>query len=192
MVATLEVIFQGKNESLWDYIEWFNNEVVQVWGAIEKMKLYLLESGLQQRMDFRKAIVVEDPKFSMSSLTSQKYTSGTREKSVPKTLKKNKEKRILKKNPPREKIRISARKKGLKNINEDFFVISGDTRLSHYPCTRSLRNVCLSNLKKLGWNSWRQLDQWLALTKVTIVDSASVMDTPPMIASTSKVSSRSS
>ena len=57
------------------------------------MKLYLLESGLQQRMDFRKAIVVEDPKFSMSSLTSQKYTSGTREKLVPKTLKKKIKKR---------------------------------------------------------------------------------------------------
>lgn len=43
MDATLEAIVQGKNEPLWDYIEMFNKEVVQVWEADERMKIYLVE-----------------------------------------------------------------------------------------------------------------------------------------------------
>jgi len=46
------------------------------------MKLYLLEICLRQRINFRKVTVVEDPKFSMSSSTSQKHTSRTRENKV--------------------------------------------------------------------------------------------------------------
>lgn len=41
------------------------------------MKLYLLEIGLRQRINFHKAIVFKDPRFIMSSSTLQKHTSST-------------------------------------------------------------------------------------------------------------------
>jgi len=50
MDATLEAIVQGKNEPLWDYIERFNKEVVQVWEAAEKMKIYLVEKVSKQEL----------------------------------------------------------------------------------------------------------------------------------------------
>jgi len=46
MIVSLEAVIQGKNESLQDYIERFNKEVVQVQRADEKMKTYLIEKGL--------------------------------------------------------------------------------------------------------------------------------------------------
>ncbi|XP_058784451.1 uncharacterized protein LOC131659257 [Vicia villosa] len=56
--ASLEVIVQGKDESLRAYIERFNKEVVQV-STITHMKKFLLERGLRPRSDFAKAVGIE-------------------------------------------------------------------------------------------------------------------------------------
>jgi hypothetical protein len=46
-VASLEAIVQGRNEPIRDYIERFNKEDVQVRGADETMKWYLIAKGLR-------------------------------------------------------------------------------------------------------------------------------------------------
>ncbi|XP_058774402.1 uncharacterized protein LOC131648685 [Vicia villosa] len=58
--ASLEAIIQGKDESLWAYIERFNKEVVQV-STTAHMKKFLLERGLWPRSDFAKAVGIETP-----------------------------------------------------------------------------------------------------------------------------------
>ncbi|MCI19684.1 hypothetical protein A2U01_0040844 [Trifolium medium] len=56
--ATLEAIYQGKDEPLRRYIERFNKEVVQV-NTTDDMKKYLLECGLRPRSNFAKAVGIE-------------------------------------------------------------------------------------------------------------------------------------
>jgi len=60
-VASLEAIVQGKSEPLRDYIERFNKEVVQIWGADEKMKWYLIPRGLREGTDVKKVIRLDRP-----------------------------------------------------------------------------------------------------------------------------------
>jgi hypothetical protein len=55
-VASLEAIVQGRIEPLRDYIERFYNEAVQVRGANETMKMYLIAKGLREDTDVKKAI----------------------------------------------------------------------------------------------------------------------------------------
>ncbi|MCI28281.1 hypothetical protein A2U01_0049481, partial [Trifolium medium] len=60
-VAILEAIFQGKDESLRNFIKRFNKEAVQV-NTTDDMKKYLLERGLHPRSDFAKAVGIEKPR----------------------------------------------------------------------------------------------------------------------------------
>ena len=60
MEASLEAIIQGRDESLWVYIEHFNKEIVQV-SMTDNMKKYLLERGLCPRSDFAKVVGIETP-----------------------------------------------------------------------------------------------------------------------------------
>jgi len=62
MIVSLEAVIQGKNESLQDYIERFNKEVVQVQRADEKMKTYLIEKGLWLGIDFKKVVQIDEPR----------------------------------------------------------------------------------------------------------------------------------
>jgi len=55
MMASLEAIVQGKSKPLWNYIERFNKEVVQVRGTDETMKRYLIAKGLREGTDVKKA-----------------------------------------------------------------------------------------------------------------------------------------
>jgi len=48
-VASLKAIVQGKSKPLRDYIERFNKEAVQVRGADETMKQYLITQGCPSR-----------------------------------------------------------------------------------------------------------------------------------------------
>ncbi|MCI08238.1 hypothetical protein A2U01_0029314, partial [Trifolium medium] len=59
-VATFDAIYQGQDESLRNYIERFNKEVVQV-NTTDDMKHYLLERGLRPHSDFAKAVGIEKP-----------------------------------------------------------------------------------------------------------------------------------
>jgi len=61
-VASLEDIVQGKSEPLRDYIERFNKEVVQVRGADETMKRYLITKGLREGTDIKKAVRLDRPR----------------------------------------------------------------------------------------------------------------------------------
>jgi len=62
MVASLEAIVQGKSEPLRDYIERFNKEVVQVRGADETMKRYLIAKGLREGTNVKKAVRLDRPR----------------------------------------------------------------------------------------------------------------------------------
>jgi hypothetical protein len=55
-VASLEAIVQGRNEPLRDYIERFNKEAVQVRGADETMKQYLIAKGLREGINLKKVV----------------------------------------------------------------------------------------------------------------------------------------
>jgi hypothetical protein len=55
-VASLKAIVQGRNDPLRDYIERFNKEAVQVRGADETMKRYLIAKGLRKGTDVKKAV----------------------------------------------------------------------------------------------------------------------------------------
>jgi hypothetical protein len=59
MVASLEAIVQGRSEPLQDYIERFNKEAVQVRGANETMKLYLIAKGLREETDVKKTVLLD-------------------------------------------------------------------------------------------------------------------------------------
>ncbi|MCI28517.1 hypothetical protein A2U01_0049718, partial [Trifolium medium] len=59
--ATLEAIYQGREEPLRKFIERFNKEVVQV-NMTDDMKRYLLERGLRPRSDFAKVVGIEKPR----------------------------------------------------------------------------------------------------------------------------------
>ena len=61
-MASLEDIVQGKSEPLRDYIERFNKEVVQVRGADETMKRYLITKGLREGTDIKKAVRLDRPR----------------------------------------------------------------------------------------------------------------------------------
>jgi len=61
-VASLEAIVQGKSEPLRDYIERFNKEVVQVRGADETMKRYLIAKGLHKGTYVKKAVCLDRPR----------------------------------------------------------------------------------------------------------------------------------
>jgi hypothetical protein len=61
-VASLEAIVQGRNEPLRDYIERFNKEAVQVRGADETMKRYLIAKGLCEGTDVKKAVRLDRPR----------------------------------------------------------------------------------------------------------------------------------
>ena len=62
MVASLEAIVQGKSEPLQDYIERFNKEAVQVRGADETMKRYLITKGMREGTDVKKAVRLDRPR----------------------------------------------------------------------------------------------------------------------------------
>ena len=53
---------QGKDESLREYIKRFNKEAVQVRGADEDMKRYLIGKGLRAGTDMKKAVQLDQPK----------------------------------------------------------------------------------------------------------------------------------
>ncbi|MCI45385.1 hypothetical protein A2U01_0066624, partial [Trifolium medium] len=59
--ATLEAIYQGKDESLRNFIERFYKEAIQV-ETTDYMKKYLLERGLRPHSDFAKAVGIEKPR----------------------------------------------------------------------------------------------------------------------------------
>jgi len=61
-VASLEAIVQGKSEPLRDYIERFNKEVVQVRGAEDTMKQYLITKGLHEGTNVKKAVRLDRPR----------------------------------------------------------------------------------------------------------------------------------
>jgi len=61
-VASLEAIVQGKSEPLRDYIERFNKEAVQVRGAEDSMKQYLITKGLREGTYVKKAIRLDRPR----------------------------------------------------------------------------------------------------------------------------------
>jgi hypothetical protein len=61
-VASLEAIVQGRSEPLRDYIERFNKEAVQVRGADETMKRYLIAKGLREGTYVNKAIHLDCPR----------------------------------------------------------------------------------------------------------------------------------
>jgi hypothetical protein len=61
-VASLEAIVQGKSEPLRDYIERFNKEAVQVRGADETMKRYLIAKCLRQGAYVKNAIRLDRPR----------------------------------------------------------------------------------------------------------------------------------
>jgi len=61
-VASLEAIVHGKSEPLQDYIERFNKEDVQVRGADEIMKRYLIAKGLREGTDVKKAVCLDRPR----------------------------------------------------------------------------------------------------------------------------------
>jgi hypothetical protein len=61
-VASLEAIVQGKSEPLRDYIERFNKEAVQVRGADETMKRYLIAKGLREATDVKKVVRLDRPR----------------------------------------------------------------------------------------------------------------------------------
>ncbi|XP_058733300.1 uncharacterized protein LOC131604903 [Vicia villosa] len=56
--ATLEAVIQGTDEPLWENLDRFNKEVVQV-QTTDHMKRYLLERGLLPGSDFKKIIKIE-------------------------------------------------------------------------------------------------------------------------------------
>ncbi|GAU46658.1 hypothetical protein TSUD_184460 [Trifolium subterraneum] len=59
--GTLKAIVQGPEEPLRSYIERFNKVDVEI-ETYDKMKLYLLEDGLRQRIKFHEAVGVEEMK----------------------------------------------------------------------------------------------------------------------------------
>jgi hypothetical protein len=61
-MASLEAIVQGKSEPLQDYIERFNKEVVQVRGADETTKRYLIAKGLREGTDVKKDVRLDHPR----------------------------------------------------------------------------------------------------------------------------------
>jgi len=61
-VASLEAIVQGKSKPLRDYIERFNKEVVQVRGAEDTMKQYLITKGLREGTNVKKAVCLDRPR----------------------------------------------------------------------------------------------------------------------------------
>jgi len=60
-VASLEAILQGKREPLRDYIEIFNKEAVQVRGAEDSMKPYLITKGLREGTYVKKVVRMDRP-----------------------------------------------------------------------------------------------------------------------------------
>jgi len=61
-VASLEAIVQGKSEPFPDYIERFNKEAVQVRGAEDSMKQYLITKGLREGTNVKKAVRLDRPR----------------------------------------------------------------------------------------------------------------------------------
>jgi len=61
-VASLEAIVQGKSEPLREYIKTFNKEVVQVRGADDTMKQYLITKGLREGTNIKKAVRLDRPR----------------------------------------------------------------------------------------------------------------------------------
>jgi hypothetical protein len=67
-VASLESIVQGRSEPLRDYIERFNKEALQVRGADENMKQYLITRGLRKGTNVKKVVRLDLPKTSIQLL----------------------------------------------------------------------------------------------------------------------------
>ena len=61
-MASFEAIVQGKSEPLLDYIERFNKEAVQVRGADETMKRYVIAKGLREGTYVKKAVRLDRPR----------------------------------------------------------------------------------------------------------------------------------
>ena len=62
MVASLEAIVQGKSKPLRVYIERFNKETVQVRGAEDSMKQYLITKGLREGTYVKKVVRLDRPR----------------------------------------------------------------------------------------------------------------------------------
>ena len=60
-MAFLEATVQGRSEPLRDYIERFNKEAVQVQGADDNMKQYLITRGLREGTDAKKVVRLDHP-----------------------------------------------------------------------------------------------------------------------------------
>ena len=60
-VAPLEAIVQGKSEPRQDCIERFNKEAVQVRGAEDTMKQYLITKGLREGTNVKKVVRLDCP-----------------------------------------------------------------------------------------------------------------------------------
>jgi hypothetical protein len=71
-VASLEAIVQEKSKPLRDYIERFNKEVVQVRGADETIKRYLIAKGLREDTDVKKVVRLDRPRTLNEFLASAK------------------------------------------------------------------------------------------------------------------------
>jgi hypothetical protein len=61
-VASLEAFVQGKSEPFRGYIERFNKEAVQVRGADETMKRYLIAKGLREGTYVKKVVRLDHPR----------------------------------------------------------------------------------------------------------------------------------
>jgi len=61
-VAFLEAIIQGKSKPLRDYIERSNKEAVQVRGADETMRKYLITKGLREGTNVKKVVCLDCPR----------------------------------------------------------------------------------------------------------------------------------
>jgi len=62
MVASLKATVQGNSEPLRDYIERFNKEVVQLRGAEDSMKQYLITKGLREGTNVKKVVRLDRPR----------------------------------------------------------------------------------------------------------------------------------
>lgn len=62
MIDTLSAIFQAKDQSLPNYIERYNKEVILVREANHYMKMYPMKEGLLEGSQFTKDIGLKKPK----------------------------------------------------------------------------------------------------------------------------------
>lgn len=52
MLAELNVIIQGGKKTLWEYVERFTREGVEVYGANENLKWFIFENNIREECKF--------------------------------------------------------------------------------------------------------------------------------------------